>query len=438
MSATLPFSFGRTRGVGLTVLLVLLSGLPTVALAQEGGGDDRIRAGAGALLTADFKLGPFFMSPSLGSSAGWGSVPNTRNPDDPFRLATGGFVTAAPGIRAVTPMGQNHSLRLGADAGFVWYPDYQASDQRNLSANAGYEYAGPTATLVASGTYSQGYSSRFSPLAIETPPDPSLETDRLIPFTRNAVDASGSVRLSYLLSLSFETFYRTVSYDETFADLRLSRDDRFGFAVGAPLAITTTSTITPRYAYGRANDPDDELVQNSRSDAFGLGYTWTSGGPALLDVRVGYRRIVPDDPAVTAFSGWESSGLWQWTPAERLLVTLSAERMPFLSRYESNLFGIRRGGGAGLTLALNQRLRFSGRFGFYVHDYPEDTIVLDEDGVALGPRHDELRSYSIGANWRPARSHGIDFAIGEAQRISNAPGESNVGLLLTLGYQFVY
>ena len=94
----------------------------------------RIGSGArrGAMLTANFKLGPFHLSPVLLTSAGVGSVPNTRQEEDPERLQIDGFISANPALRAALPIGANHTVQVDAGLGKVWYRQFEQQRPNDL------------------------------------------------------------------------------------------------------------------------------------------------------------------------------------------------------------------------------------------------------------------------------------------------------------------
>ena len=189
------------------------------------------------------------------------------------------------------------------------------------------------------------------------------------------------------------------------------------------------------HQWARTEDPDPSSFRNADTQALGLRYVWETPRSFSGDIVVGYRRIDPDDEVTVGYRGWNYTASLSGQPIERLQVGLRVSRNTFLSRYADNLYGVRQGGAATLNFAASRRVRLTGSVGYFVHNYPEDADAGNGPGA---PRRDVLLNYLFGATWSFARSHNLRFAVGKIERDSNRDRFNRVGLLLNLGYLFVY
>lgn len=386
------------------------------------------------MLTANFKLGPFHISPLLLTATGMGTVPNERREEDPERLEMDGFVTARPELRAALPIGANHTVRADARLGSVWYRQFDRQNQTNYSVSGTYDYAGPRLQLSLADSYFRGGYSRFTPLDAEQPPDATLETDDWIPYTQQNASADVGFLMTERISLTVGGRRHAVRYGEVDGTTLPDREI-LALDTSFETPVTTFSSVGAVYEWQRAEDPDPNSFRNSSTQALGLRYVWRRPSSLLADVVAGYRRIDPDDEAVTGYRGWNFSASLSGQPIERLQAGLQVSRSTFLSSYGLNLYGVRQGGAATLAFAASRHARLTGSVGLFVHDYPADVGEGSETGA---PREDVLASYSVGGSWSFARFHNVSFGIGKSERDSNVDDFDRVGLLLNFGYFFVY
>lgn len=416
--------------------LVLLVGVPAWlgAAPQEGGDQDRIQGEVGAMLTANFKLGPFHISPLLPVAGGIGSVPNTRQQDNPERNDIDGFISTTPVLRAALPFGANHTVRMQGGFGRVWYRQLNSQDRSNYTASGAYSYAGSRLQLSLAESYFRGSYSRFAPLDVEAPPDPTLETDNWVSYTSTNTTADVSFSMTERLKLTVGARDQAVRYREDEGQAP-SDSNIFGVETSLDTPVTAFSSVGVVYEWSRVEDPDASGFRNADTQALGLRYMWDTPRSLSGEVRAGYRRIDPDDATVIGYRGWNYAATFAGEPFERLQASLQLLRNTFRSSYANNLYGVRQGGGATLAFAASRHFRFRGSVRLYVQDYPEQAAT---GGGGMPAREDVLTNYSVGATWSIARSHTINFAIGKAERNSTLDEFDRVGLLLDFGYFFVY
>ena len=158
---------------------------------------DDLAAEAQAVISADFQLGPFFLQPRIASSAGYQSVGNFRQEDDPTKAQLDFRVNVTPGLGLALPIKGRHMLSFSPRAQYTWWLEFKELQGFSVILPGSYVFSSPRVDVTLRGTYVDGWQGAQDPILVDgAPANPDFEDNDYYQFTSLAAGGSVGLRLS--------------------------------------------------------------------------------------------------------------------------------------------------------------------------------------------------------------------------------------------------
>lgn len=406
-------------------------GLPEEDL-QESASGDRLGAQAQALLSADLRLGPFWLQPRIGASSGWQSVPRAQTLSG--EIDGDVTATARTGLGVVLEARDAHRIRADVGLNYVWFRDYEELSALNGNVSGSYSFSGNRTSFTLSNTYFNRERNRFTPVRSDEPlPDVLFEIDDNLRLKTNDLEAEVGFSLTDRIRLGVEAGRRQNRFEDNEDLARTSNGALNELGTTVDYAVTRNTTVGLAYEWQDRNTDSPDPGREFRRHSIGAQVEWDSSGPVSSGMNVYYTRLNPETSDSVGFRGLRLSGRVSVRPSEILLFNFSGSRDVFLSAWQDNVFAVRTGGAVTGRLAFTSSVFLELDGSYFLHDYP----VVDVGGDAV-IREDEWVTYGGTIDWTLAQSTGINFRLGYFERLTNITDSGTKGLVANGGLSFRY
>ncbi len=380
----------------------------------------------------EIKLGALSIRPAVAVGTGLETVVSAR---EELALRAGLFVDGGPRLDLVLEADERNTLSAGARATYRYYTGSNQQNFWDLTANAGYRYAGDRFTATLTGVGTRRWASNLD-LILQGGDAQVSDFDRRV--RTDQITYGGAFRVD-ITRRTFIDVQGTVG--ETKFDENATLNDE---SVASALDRTDYNL---RLGVGRRLTPRTDLIlsfdttRSSFHDVESFRDYWTQRGQVTVQfapttrldgsVGVGVRQLSPDRERLETFTGLVANGRLAFEAAERLRLNLYATRDTNPTIWRGNLYSVAEGGGLGATYLLSRTVSLGGQVYVSQIKYPEAVPISNDPGAPLLKRRDDIVTYSGNLGFE-LFNQPITLTAGYFTRSSNFDTQSTRGLLLNV------
>lgn len=450
--SVLPPAGARALGLLVLVAAFTLTG-PAGSFAQQvlrppqvpRSPDDDVDVAARALLTAELALGPFLLRPQIGGAAGWRSVSEGYRAGESTELVTDFVVDVSPEIQAALGGQTRHLLKFGARLDYHWFATHAYLRKLDIIAPVSYRFTSDRVRFSAANLFVDGSQDFLDPVTFEDEQVlPEYEFDQRHEFQSNRTSAAFEIDMTRRLIFGVSGRQLILRYDEledeNFTNLATERnrdDHELAALFGFRLLPSTTLFVT--YAWADSIPEDPQSLREYEEHRPGVRLDVNPSRTFGASLSVGYQRFFWKHEGLEDVEEITGDALLGMVLGDRVFLGLTGERRLIPSYWRNNPYFDRFGGGATISFAVSRAIRIGAGGGFYIHEYPYESIeALPSGDLIVEAREDELWQSVALFSWTLGASHSVGARVGWTERSSTIDEYNRQGLILGGGYSIVY